>query len=221
MYLCSGLTLSGFLRVLHFWPQFFGLVYLPTVMWNTKIHFGGNLPLMLMCPRSLRASFVISVIFLGIGLHSILNKRGAIKQNQVISNTVRDIIAQSPSTEAQLDLLGDKSFLVSEDNIAYLAYCDTGGSLITRGEPIGDETSGKNLMWQLRELADRSGKRCAFYAVSSKYMETYLDLGLSILKNRGNCSGKSERVYTGWTEEKKAFAMRTTRPHGTVMNLVL
>ena len=154
--------------------------------------------------RSLRASFVISVIFLGIGLHSILNKRGAIKQNQVISNTVRDIIAQSPSTEAQLDLLGDKSFLVSEDNIAYLAYCDTGGSLITRGEPIGDETSGKNLMWQLRELADRSGKRCAFYAVSSKYMETYLDLGLSILKI-GETARVSLKGFTLDGPKKKSF----------------
>lgn len=47
---------------------------------------------------------------------------------------------------------------------------------------MGDSKAGQKLIWQLRELADQQGKRCAFYAVSSNYLPTFLDLGLSILK---------------------------------------
>jgi lysylphosphatidylglycerol synthetase-like protein (DUF2156 family) len=34
------------------------------------------------------------------------------------------------------------------------------------------------VIWDLRELADVMGRRCAFYSVSEKYLPTYLDLGL-------------------------------------------
>ncbi len=132
--------------------------------------------------RFLRASVVVALILLGITLNSVLYRRGAVQQEHVIPDVVRQLVQQSGKTEAQLDLLGDKAFLVSPDETAYLAYCDTGGSLITRGEPIGDEGAGRKLIWALREMADKAGKRCAFYAVSPKYLATYLDLGLSILK---------------------------------------
>ncbi|MEO9779199.1 MAG: bifunctional lysylphosphatidylglycerol flippase/synthetase MprF [Sedimentitalea sp.] len=132
--------------------------------------------------RFLRASVVVALVLLGIALNSLLNRRGAVSGPHDIPDVVRELIAQSEDTEAQLDLLGDKTFLISEDNRAFIAYCDTGGSLITKGEPVGDEAAGRKLIWQLREMADNAGKRCAFYAVSPKYLATYLDLGLSILK---------------------------------------
>lgn len=132
--------------------------------------------------RFLRASLVVALILLGVILNSLLYRRHADTSIRVIPDTVRTLIADSPDTEAHLDLLGDKSFLVAPDATAYLAYCDTGGSLITRGEPVGEEEAGRKLIWALREQADKAGKRCAFYAVSPRYLATYLDLGLSILK---------------------------------------
>jgi phosphatidylglycerol lysyltransferase len=132
--------------------------------------------------RFMRASVFVALILVGIVLNSMLNRRVIVTQKQDIPDVVRQLISQSDDTEAQLDLLGDKAFLVAQDDSAYLAYCDTGGSLITRGEPVGNEAAGRTLIWQLREQADKAGKRCAFYAVSPKYLATYLDLGLSILK---------------------------------------
>ncbi|MGB3243049.1 MAG: bifunctional lysylphosphatidylglycerol flippase/synthetase MprF [Sulfitobacter sp.] len=132
--------------------------------------------------RFLRASVFVALILVGITLNSILYRHNSITKTSGIPDVVRALIAQSDDTEAQLDLLGDKAFLVADDQRAYLAYCDTGGSLITRGEPVGNEAAGRKLIWQLREQADKAGKRCAFYAVSPKYLATYLDLGLSILK---------------------------------------
>ena len=78
--------------------------------------------------------------------------------------------------------MGDKAFLISDDETAFIGYADTGRSLIAKGDPVGDPTAGKRLIWQLREQADRQGRRCAFYAVSPAYLPTFLDLGLSILK---------------------------------------
>ncbi|MDU9004581.1 bifunctional lysylphosphatidylglycerol flippase/synthetase MprF [Sedimentitalea todarodis] len=160
-----------------FWIGFFAyshVEYRDALWW--QFAFDGD------ASRFLRASVVVALILFGITLNSLLYRRSGIKDSHEIPDVVRQLIAQSEDTEAQLDLLGDKAFLISEDNRAFIAYCDTGGSLITKGEPVGEEAAGRKLIWQLREMADKAGKRCAFYAVSPKYLATYLDLGLSILK---------------------------------------
>lgn len=132
--------------------------------------------------RFLRASLVVALVMIGIALNSVLNQRSQSKGPTPIPDAVRRLAQASPDAHVQIALLGDKEFLVAEDDSAYLSYGDTGGSLISNGDPVGDEAAGRALIWQLREKADRLGKRCAFYAVSPRYLPTYLDLGLSILK---------------------------------------
>ena len=78
--------------------------------------------------------------------------------------------------------MGDKLSLVSEDEIAFLSYADTGRSVITKGDPIGDPAAGERLIWPLRDVSYREGKRVAFYSVLPKFLQTYLDLGMSALK---------------------------------------
>lgn len=132
--------------------------------------------------RFLRASLVVAFILATIALNSVLMGRGQSVKTQPIPDAVRQLIAESEDPEAGISLMGDKSFLISDDGKAFLAYGDTGRSLISKGEPVGDEVAGRKLIWQLREKADKEGKRCAFYAVGPRYLPTYLDLGLSILK---------------------------------------
>ena len=99
--------------------------------------------------------------------------------------------------EAQIALSGDKAFLVDPQGRAFLAYADTGRTLISKGDPVGDPKAARQLIWSFREMADQSGRRCAFYSVGSTYLPTYLDLGLSILK-----IGEVARVdLTGFTLE--------------------
>ncbi|NIZ12742.1 bifunctional lysylphosphatidylglycerol flippase/synthetase MprF [Phaeobacter sp. HF9A] len=160
-----------------FWIGLFAyshVEYRDALWWKFAMHADAS--------RFLRASLVVALILLGITLNSILYRKTPRRAAREIPEVVRQLIAESGESEAQIDLLGDKDFLISPDNRAYLAYCDTGGSLIAKGEPVGDETAGKALIWQLREKADKAGKRCAFYAVSPKYLASFLDLGLSILK---------------------------------------
>lgn len=132
--------------------------------------------------RFLRASLAVAILLAGIAVDSLLLNRGPQQRGEPIPDVVRKLVAESEDTEANMALTGDKSFLIAADENAFLAYGDTGSSLISKGEPVGDEKAGRELIWALREKADREGKRCAYYAVSPRYLPTYLDLGMSILK---------------------------------------
>ena len=117
-----------------------------------------------------------------IAFNSLMTGKASRKQLEPAPDAVRRLITTSEDSEANIALTGDKSFLVSDDESAFIAYADTGRSLIAKGDPTGDAKIVNKLVWQLRETADRQGKRCAFYAVSLKYIPVFLDLGLSILK---------------------------------------
>ncbi len=132
--------------------------------------------------RFLRSSLVVAVILGVVAVNSLFGREIPVPVRTEIPEAVERLALQSEDTEAQISLTGDKQFLISPDETAFLAYADTGNALITKGEPVGDETAGQQLIWQLRERADREGKLCAFYSVSTKYLPTFLDLGLSILK---------------------------------------
>ncbi|MEM9498351.1 MAG: bifunctional lysylphosphatidylglycerol flippase/synthetase MprF [Pseudomonadota bacterium] len=160
--------------------------------------------------RFLRASLVVAFLLAAISLDSVLSNRRPPKEGEPIPDVVRKLVAESEDTEANMSLIGDKSFLISDDNMAFIAYADTGASLIAKGEPVGAPEQGRDLIWQLREKADREDKRCAFYAVSPRYLPTYLDLGLSIMK-----IGEVARVpLDGFTLEgssKKGFRQAHNR----------
>lgn len=132
--------------------------------------------------RFLRASLAGAVVLAVIAFNSLMSGKSRRMQPQPIPDTVRKLVATSEDTEANIALMGDKAFLIADDDSAFIAYADTGRSLIANGDPVGEHEAAKRLIWQLREIADRQGKRCAFYAVSPVYLPTFLDLGLSILK---------------------------------------
>jgi phosphatidylglycerol lysyltransferase len=132
--------------------------------------------------RFLRASLGAAVVILLLAANALITRRRPLNNAQPIPQAVRDLLARCSDPDAQIALTGDKAFLVSPDQRAFLAYADTGNSLIANGDPVGDPASGIALIWQLREMADKTGRRCAFYGVSPAYLPTYLDLGLQVLK---------------------------------------
>ncbi len=132
--------------------------------------------------RFLRSSLVVAVILGIVALTSLFGREIPAPVRTEIPECVERLVMESEDTEAQISLTGDKQFLIAPDESAFIAYADTGNAIISKGEPVGDEKAGKQLVWQLREMADREGKLCAFYSVSTKYLPTFLDLGLSILK---------------------------------------
>lgn len=92
------------------------------------------------------------------------------------------IVRQSKEAYANLALLGDKEFLFSEHENAFLMYAVQGRSWIVFGDPVGPEKEALELMWRFRELCDLYDGWPVFYNVKRDYLSYYLDLGLNVIK---------------------------------------
>lgn len=132
--------------------------------------------------RFLRATLAVAVLLAAVMLNTLLSKQTTRLLHEAIPDAVRKLTAESSAAEAGIALSGDKRFLISPDERAFLAYADTGSTLVSKGDPVGAKDAGIEMIWQLRELADKMGRRSAFYGVSERYLPTYLDLGLQVLK---------------------------------------
>lgn len=94
----------------------------------------------------------------------------------------RTIVCNTIEVSANLALLGDKRFLFSSQDDAFIMYAVEGRSWIAMGDPIGPVVRWSDLIWHFRELTDRYGGRTVFYEIGHEHLHLYLDLGLSLLK---------------------------------------
>ncbi|MEO1092447.1 MAG: bifunctional lysylphosphatidylglycerol flippase/synthetase MprF [Pseudomonadota bacterium] len=135
--------------------------------------------------RFLRASVAMVAVVIAAGVFLVLRapvRPPAASGARDVPDAVRRLVTASPNPEATAALYGDKQFLIDPEDRAFLMYGMAGGSLITKGDPVGDEAAGEALAWQFRELADREALRPVFYAVRPTMLPTFLDMGLAILK---------------------------------------
>jgi phosphatidylglycerol lysyltransferase len=94
----------------------------------------------------------------------------------------RTIVEQSRLTYANLALLGDKTFLYSDNGTAFIMYGIEGWSWVALGDPVGPEGELPDLIWRYRELCDRHDGWTVFYEVRADHLHFYVDLGLTLLK---------------------------------------
>ncbi len=135
-------------------------------------------------PRSLRAMIGVLGALMLFALSRKL--RHAEPEPQLPSPRELDLAAriahESPSTVANLALLGDKALLFSDSGRSMIMYGISGRSWIALGDPLGAESESCELAWRFRESADRHGGWPVFYEVSAKHLPIYIDLGLTLLK---------------------------------------
>ncbi len=135
-------------------------------------------------PRMLRASLLAAVILTVFGLARLL--RPTPRDLPVPSETdmarVKQIVAASTRTIANVALLGDKRFLFHPAGDAFIMFQVSGRSWIALSGPIGNPEHHEELAWQFREATDRHDARCVFYHVSDAQLPLYVDLGLSLVK---------------------------------------
>jgi phosphatidylglycerol lysyltransferase len=134
-------------------------------------------------PRFLRASFATGVLIAGFAL------RLAIWRPQAISGLARlpDGVFQRATrscsrSDAALALTGDKHFLVSPENDAFVMFRPHGGTCVVMGDPIGPHGRWRDLIWELRRIADLSGARLCFYQISAGMLPLIVELGLRPIK---------------------------------------
>lgn len=94
----------------------------------------------------------------------------------------RAVISAFPQTYAQLALLGDKSFLFTEDARAFLMYGVQGRSWVVMGDPVGPPEAAPELLWAFRAVCDEHDGRPVFYEIGVPHLPRYLDLGMTLLK---------------------------------------
>jgi phosphatidylglycerol lysyltransferase len=135
-------------------------------------------------PRMLRASLMAAVISALFGLARLVRPKPRDIQigTQADIEHVKQIVAASSRTVANVALLGDKRFLFHPAGDAFIMFQISGRSWIALAGPIGNPERNEELAWQFREEADRHDARCVFYQVSNAELRLYVDLGLSLAK---------------------------------------
>lgn len=103
---------------------------------------------------------------------------------------VHEIVRASPKTYANLALLGDKQFLLSDNQDAFLMYgvAGRGEKTLTRttwvalGDPVGPQEQWEDLTWRFVELCDLYHGQPAFYQIDGQTLDLYTNLGMTFLK---------------------------------------
>ena len=150
--------------------------YSHELLW--QFEWGGD------APRFLRASVGLLVAVVVVGTFIAVNRPPMRRRrlSDAISEDVAEVLAQSPDTQANIALLGDKEFLWSANRKAFLMYGRAGRSLVSMGDPVGDQDEAEDLVWQFRDMADREAAHAVFYAVRPDMLPVYLDMGYALLK---------------------------------------
>ncbi|MGH8455388.1 MAG: bifunctional lysylphosphatidylglycerol flippase/synthetase MprF [Stenotrophobium sp.] len=164
-------------------------------------------------PRMLRGSLVAVAI---ISIFALWQLLGASRPQRDIPSAgdmakARACMHGGSEPMSNLALLGDKQFLFSEQNDAFIMYQRSGRSWLALGDPVGNPERFEALAWRFRELCDRHGGWPVFYEVSAAQLPLYLDLGLALIK-----LGEEARVpLAGFTlEGPKRAELRQARRKG-------
>lgn len=135
-------------------------------------------------PRMLRASLLVALLASGFVLWSLLRPAQPEPELPTAADLerVRQVIANSSSSLANVALAGDKHLLFSPGGDAFLMYRIAGRSWIALGDPVGPRERWEELVWRFRELVDEHGGRTVFYEVGGESLPLYVDLGLTLIK---------------------------------------
>ncbi|EIZ80311.1 hypothetical protein WSK_1104 [Novosphingobium sp. Rr 2-17] len=136
-------------------------------------------------PRYLRAMLASAVFLAGFAVWRLLAPSSPRRREPTDAldwEAVRAILATANRTEAMLALTGDKRFLLSEDQDAFLMYQIRGASWIVMGDPVGNPGSWGELLWKIRDLSHRQQGRLMLYEVTPAALDFAIGMGMQIVK---------------------------------------
>lgn len=166
------------------WLGFFSfkhVQYSNELWWQFSLHGDAS--------RFLRATVGIGVVIFIFSLARLFRHKTAQPVLAAGLGDIKDILPYAEHVTANLALLGDKSFFINEQRTAFIMYAVSGKKWIVMGDPVGKFEDIRELAWQFYEHCDRHGGKAIFYEVTTRHLELYLDMGLSLYK-----IGESARV---------------------------
>jgi len=143
-----------------------------------RFTFRGNAPRFL---RATAGSVVLILLYAAGRLLVPARPQLAIMSRDTLAR-VREIVKASPRTYANLALVGDKQFILSDEQDAFLMYGVENRSWVTLGDPVGPQERWEDLTWQFVELCDRYHGQPAFYQIEAQTLDLYTNLGMTFLK---------------------------------------
>lgn len=135
-------------------------------------------------PRALRATALaatVAVVLPAMRLLGPARPRAAPGTAEDMEKASR-IVEQASVSSANLALVGDKSFLFSPGEDAFIMYSASGRSMVAMGDPVGAPSAWPDLIWSFRELCDDTASWPVFYQIRAETLPHYLDLGLRFIK---------------------------------------
>jgi phosphatidylglycerol lysyltransferase len=134
-------------------------------------------------PRFLRVTTAVVIFMLLFFFSRLFKAKAHIYTGSDISfEKIGSIVKSCPKTYAWLALTGDKKFLCSDTQNAFIMYDIQGRSWIAMGDPVGPADQCQELIWNFTELCDQYSGWPAFYQVEKENLDLYLELGLTFLK---------------------------------------
>lgn len=132
--------------------------------------------------RSLRAIFAACVLIVATLIYRLQSQGMSYRPETIVKEDVEAALSQSSRTDAMLALTGDKRLLWSASGEAMLLYQIQGQSWIVMGDPVGKREEWADLLWQMREKADREQGRLLIYQLSMEAVPVAIDMGLQLIK---------------------------------------
>jgi phosphatidylglycerol lysyltransferase len=132
--------------------------------------------------RFLRAQLAIAILCAVLLFRHMMAPRKAPVSADADWERVERALSLADRSDAMLAITGDKRFLYSDTDDAILAYQVQGRSWIAMGDPVGARAGWADLMWRLREQADREQGRTLFYQLTADGLPTAIDMGLTLMK---------------------------------------
>ena len=135
-------------------------------------------------PRFLRATAgAITLILLYAGARLLVPARPKPEiPSQATVTKVHEIVEASPKTYARLALLGDKQFVFSDRQDAFIMYGVESRAWVALGDPVGPQEEWEDLAWKFLEICDQYDGQPVFYQVDGQALDLYTNLGMMFLK---------------------------------------
>ena len=161
------------------WAGFFAFRHVPwsdDLWWRFALVHGD-------APRFLRASVASAGLIVAAGVyHLLLPVRTRRDDGAPEAARLEAALAHADRTDSLLALTGDKDFLWAAEGDAFVMYALAGGTWAVMGDPVGPRDRWPDLLWQLREAADRARARLLLYEVSGEMLDLAIGMGLEIVK---------------------------------------
>lgn len=103
---------------------------------------------------------------------------------------VAEIAKNSPVTQSQLVLLGDKEIFTNRERDAYIMYAVEGKTWVALGDPVTSKPEPTSLASDFNKFVNLCGGVPVFYQVQPQQLTQYLEFGYQFLK-----LGEEARVH--------------------------